>query len=35
MGCMGLYGVGCAVGDYKGMYGLHGAVWAVWDCVGL
>ena len=28
MGCMGLYGVGCAVRDYKEKYGV------AWGCVG-
>ena len=32
MGCMGLYGVGCAVGDYKGM---NGVAWGCVGCMGL
>ena len=31
MGCRVLYGVGCAVGDYTGMYGVN---WVAWGCVG-
>ena len=37
-GCMVLYwvyGVGCAVRDYKGMYGVNGVAWGCVGCMGL